>query len=109
MHDIYSRTPVNKTAALSVSQKNCSEYDEPIRPDEIANRIGILQKNHKNLKDSLGIKNKTQHTNLMYRFNKKTRKTGTHKQPELLTEYVRIGQEIQRLQRHLQDQNKAVV
>jgi len=98
--DIYHRTPINKTAALVTGQAGC-EPESDIGRDDIIYSIDRLQRKHRLIKRILGIEKKTQHTNLMYRYNKKGRTATGHKNPRIVDEYVRIGIAMQEMQNRL--------
>jgi len=95
--DIYTRLPINQTAKNVISQANAMP-DKELSRDELVHILDLLKRKHKLLKSILGIKSRAAHKNMMYRYNKFSRKVGGAKQPRALAEYVRIGIEIQRMQ-----------
>lgn len=90
-------TPVNKKTAIVVSQSGCVKSDEPLTKSELVYLVDRLKRKHRLLKVVLGIKTKAQHTNLMYKFNKKLPQFRYRDEPRAFIEYVRVGQDIKRL------------
>lgn len=101
MRDISTRTPVDRTAATVTSQRGC-EPDKDLSRSDIAEQIRLLERKRRLLKKVLGIHTRNAHKNLMYKFNKRGRKySRLEKDSRAMLEYVRVGAEVQRLQRHL--------
>jgi len=96
--DVYTMVPINKSSGSVVSQKGC-QPDKDLNRNEIIERIAYLNKKRNDLKQKLGITSYRQRKNIMYKFNKKTRKSGGHPQPGELLDYIKTGEEIQKLQK----------
>lgn len=96
-------TPVNKQTAIVVSQSGCVDSDKPLTKPELVYLVDRLKRKHRLLKSVLGIKTKAQHTNLMYKFNKKLPQFRYRDEPRSFIEYIRVGKDIQRLVKELQE------
>jgi hypothetical protein len=105
LNDIFTRVPINGTAQRVVGQKNATP-DSDIGRDDLVKIIDLLGRKHRLLKRVLGISNRTQHRNLMYRFSKRHHRVDGHKNPRALTEYVFVGAEIQRFMRLLEEKRR---
>lgn len=102
IHAILVRSPVNGVAARVVSQAGC-EGNTPLSREELCQIHDRLQRKHRLLKHVLGIKNKSQHSNLMVKFNRRLPQYRAANEPRAFTEYVRVGREMQRMCRALAD------
>jgi hypothetical protein len=96
--DIYSLKPINRTAALVTSQGGVSSEDSGASPHEIdEQRMNMLANRRKDLGDFLGITTKAQRKNYMYRISTRASYIATHRYPDLLLEWYKIGKESFRL------------
>jgi hypothetical protein len=96
--DIYSLNPVNKTASLVTSQRGVSNEDCGASPHEIdEQRAKMIANRRKELGEFLGITTKAQRRNHMYRIATRASYIATHRYPDLLLEWYKIGKESFRL------------
>lgn len=105
-HAIVVRSPINRTAASVVSQKNASTFDSPLSRAELIYLIERLNRKQRLLKFVLGIKNKSQHKNVKYRTKRAIPQRRQKAEPRALTEYMRNGQHIQLLVKELAEWEK---
>lgn len=98
-HDLLSRSPVDKTAALVVSQGGLSATENPLNKDELVGLIRLLTRRHHLLRHVLRIKNKRQHTNVMSRWNKGVPQFRVYVNSRAFAEYVLVGRQIQAIER----------
>jgi len=94
---VMNNSPINRQAAIVASQKNCVEQDFDISRQELIYLTERLERKHKLLKNVLQIKTKAQHKNFMYKYNKRIPQFRMEKEPRAFVEYVRVGQNIQKL------------
>lgn len=93
--------PINRQARVVTSQRHVATVDTPLTREELAAITNRLQRKQRLLKLVLGIKTKAQHVNTLYKFNKKIPQFRFKTEPRALVEYVRVGQEIQRINTEL--------
>ena len=96
INEILVRSPINRSTSHVVSQKGCSD-DRPIAREEIAYLVSRLQRKHGLMKTLLQIKTKRQHKNAIHKMNAGVQQFRSAKQPRIFAEYVRVGNDIQRL------------
>ena len=96
INEILVRSPINRSASHVVSQKGCSD-DRPLAREELAYLVLRLQRKHGLMKSLLQIKTKRQHKNVVYKMNAGIQQFRAAKQPRIFAEYVRVGNDIQRL------------
>ncbi|WP_294767205.1 hypothetical protein [uncultured Rhodoferax sp.] len=94
--DLPAMRPVNGRAASVVSQKGIAP-DADLSRDELLELIARLQRKSRLLKVVLGITNRAQHKNLMWKANKGFKATRIKSDPRAVVEYRRVGVEILRL------------
>lgn len=104
--DIFVRAPVNKLAAVVVSQKGVAETDTPLTREELARIVERLGRKQRLLKRVLGIANKSQHRNAIWKDNKRLIQYRAQNEPRAFVEYRRIGQEMARLNVELAEMRK---
>jgi hypothetical protein len=90
--------------AFLVGQRGATE-DVAIGRQDLVDLIARLQRKLRLLKVVLRIDNRAKHKNLIYRAAKGKGTLRTKANPRAVTEYVRIGHEIQRMNRALQEMN----
>lgn len=100
---VLNSQPINRQARIVTSQRRVSSTDTPLTREELAAITNRLQRKQRLLKLVLGIKNKSQHNNTLYKFKKKIPQFRGRAEPRALVEYVRVGQEIQRINRELEE------
>jgi hypothetical protein len=106
LHSILVRSPIDGVAARVVSQRNAATEDAPMTREEICAILDRLRRKHSLLKMVLAIKTKAQHANLRYKYGKKLPQFRQRKEPRAFTEYIRIGNEMQRLLDELHEMRK---
>lgn len=100
INDILVRSPVNRSASYVVSQKSCSD-DKPLSREELAYLVLRLKRKHELMKTLLQIKTRRQHKNAVYKMNAGIQQFRAAKQPRIFAEYIRVGNDIQRLSTEL--------
>lgn len=98
--------PVNRQAAMAVSQTGCAEKEDLLSKKELVDLVKRLERKQRLLKHVLGIKTKSQHMNAMYKFNRRIGQFRHKDNPRVFIEYKRVGEDIQRLIRELQTLKK---
>lgn len=93
---VLTLSPLNKTAAVVVSQNGCSD-DSSLSRQEIIEIKDRLERKSRLLKRVLSITNKAQHVNLVYKFNKGYFVRRFKQNPRAVVEYIHVGREIQRM------------
>ncbi len=101
LHAILVRAPVNRLAASVVSQRRVAAADTPLSREELAYLLDRLGRKQRLLKMVLGIKTKAQHTNLRYKHSRRLPQFRQQQEPRAFTEYIRVGNDMQRLSREL--------
>lgn len=101
MTRVLSASPINRQAGLVTTQRGCATEDEPLTKQELVQLVARLERKHRLLKHVLGIKNKSQHMNVMWKFNKGIRQSRYKENPRSMVEYKRCGEEMQRLIKEL--------
>jgi len=94
--DLLARSPINGNAARVVSQCGCVD-DADLNREQVLDLIEVLRRQRSMLADRLGIQNRTQKKNLMYRYNKRHARVSGHPQPMVLREYISLGKSLERL------------
>jgi len=94
--DVYALTPINGTAARVTSQSGCNESDE-LTIAELQSLKELCDRKRRLIKRFLGITNRSKHKNIMYKYNKRGRRSEGHKAPRILDEYVALGVSINRM------------
>jgi len=102
--DIYALTPIDKISAIATSQSNI-EDNKNLSPHELNNVKLQYLKKRKILAEELGIKNRTQHKNIMYR-SRRERYVKNHPKRYVLIEYIFIGKESYRICQYLESLKK---
>ena len=100
MRDIYIREPVNKSAAVATSQSGC-EDDFLATREDLNFCVAKIERKRRLIKHMLGITSRTKHKNLMARHAKKGRDVSGHKKPRILAEYVKTGENLNRIKRRI--------
>jgi hypothetical protein len=98
--------PINADARKAVRQGNCSYSDTELTRAELTEIMSRLQRKLGLLKLVLSIDNKAKHSNLIAAIKGKRYGSGkfrARQNPRSAIEYVRVGQEIQRMNRALQE------
>jgi len=98
--DFYALNPIDKTSAIVTSQANIKSEEE-LSPHELNNAKLEYVKKRKILAEKLGIKNRTQHKNMMYRSRIKSY-VKNHPKRDILMEYIFIGKEAFRLCQYME-------
>ena len=98
---VLNSEPINRQARVVTSQRHVATGDAPLTREELAHLTNRLQRKQRLLKLVLGIKTKAQHTNTLYKFNRKIPQFRGTKEPRALVEYVRVGQAIETINREL--------
>lgn len=107
LHAIFIRAPINRLVAGVVSQRGASAEDTPLTREELAYIVQRLSRKQRLLKRVLGIANRSQHKNMMWKANKRFTQYRVAREPRAFQEYRRIGQEMQRLNAELSAVKKA--
>ncbi len=94
---VLNAVPVNRQAAIVTRQAGCVEEDTDLTKPELVWLVDRLRRKHRLLKHVLGIKTKAQHTNLMYKYNKRIPQYRQRDEPRAMAEYIRCGKEMKRL------------
>ena len=94
--EILVRSPVNRSTSFVVSQDGCKD-ETPLTRDELSYLVRRLERKHRLMKHALQIKSKAQHKNMIYKLNIGVRQFRTEKEPRIVAEYVRVGNDMQRL------------
>lgn len=99
---VLNSTPINRQASFVVSQQGCALVDAEASRADLVFALSRLERKLRLMKSMLGVKNKTQHTNLMNRY-----KAGIKRQKgrplRLVKEYAATGSAMQLLNRRLQE------
>lgn len=98
---VLNSEPINRQARIVTSQRHVATGDLPLTREELLAICDRLQRKHRLLKHVLGIKTKAQHTNTMWKFNKKIPQYRGKQEPRALVEYVRVGKSIEIIVREL--------
>jgi len=107
LHAIFIRSPINRLSAGVVSQRGAAEEDSPLTREELAYIVQRLSRKQRLLKRVLGIANRSQHKNMMWKANKRFAQYRVAREPRAFQEYRRIGREMQRLNAELSAVKKA--
>lgn len=99
------RAPVNSTAARVTSQRSV-QVDEDLTPHQVQERIIYLVGQRKKIGAEIGIVARAQHDNIMYRANKYPNFVKNHPHSAKLKEWVRIGKEMDRLNKYLAEEKQ---
>jgi hypothetical protein len=97
------RAPVNSTAARVTSQRNV-QLDDDLTPHQVQERIIYLVGQRKKIGAEIGIVARAQHDNIMYRANRYPNFVKNHPHAVKLKEWVRIGKEMDRLNKYLAEE-----
>lgn len=101
---ILTSSPVNQTAARVVSRKRGSvETTGDLTREELTSILDRLQRKLRLLKVVLRIDTKAKHANLTYKARRGMRTYRGAANPRSVNEYLRVGQEIQRMSRALSE------
>jgi hypothetical protein len=92
MIDIYSRVPINKTAAVVTAQHGCCD-DSDIDANDLKYLKLRLERKQRLLKSMLGVRNKRHHKNIIARHDKRIA-IGAHS-PRAIQDYKRNGEALQ--------------
>ena len=95
--EILVREPVDRVARRVTSQTGVAEDDTPLTREELAALVNRLLRKNRLLRHVLGIDTKAKKVNTKYKAKKGIPQFRALKEPRALTEYLRCGQEIQRL------------
>jgi hypothetical protein len=94
---VITSAPVNGTARAVVRQPRGVESSGELTREELIEIVERLQRKMRLLKVALGITTKAQHKNVVAKFNKGLKSARFNADPRAVTEYKRVGEEIQRL------------
>lgn len=97
---ILTSTPINGTAARVVAQGHATDEGSLTR-DELVTLLRRVERKHRLLKHVLGIRNASQHRNAIYKATHGLPQYRRKAEPRAFTEYLRVGEQIQRLVRRL--------
>lgn len=99
------RTPINRVAARVTTQKTVTD-DCELTPEQVHERIIYLTSQRKKIGFEIGIVAHAQHANIMYRANKYPNYVKNHPHSTKLAEWIRIGKEMNRLNKYLADEKQ---
>ena len=102
---ILTSIPINRTAARVVAQGHTTDEGSLTR-DELVELLWRVERKHRLLKHVLGIRNASQHRNLIYKHTHGLPQYRRRAEPRAFTEYLRVGEQIQRLVRRLSEVKK---
>jgi len=103
---VLNSIPVNRQAAIIVSQSRCVKEDKPLTKKELVDLLNRLIRKQRLLKHILGIKTRSQHNNAIWKFNKHIPQFRNKENPRCFIEYKRVGEEMQRLNKELAELKK---
>ena len=101
LHALLTSTPIDRVARRVTSQAGAATADTPLAREELAALVHRLCRKQRLLKRVLGIRNKSQHQNTTYKARHGIKQIRAKVEPRALTEYMRCGQEIARLNSEL--------
>lgn len=104
-YEVFVRSPVNRSAGAMLSGKD--NVEKEIQFDELRYLISRLQRKRKMLDYRLGVKKKNTRKNLMYKISHDISFLRTASNKEILQEWARNGQAIERLSRELEIRRKS--
>ena len=104
--DVMHMTPINRAAAKVTSQKGCHQ-DSSMSRDEVIEISSRLKRKHRLLRFVLGIDTKAKHVNLVYKAKKGFFTRRGKKNPRAVSEYLLVGEQMQRLQKELGEMRRA--
>lgn len=107
LHAILIRAPVNRLAASVVSQRRAAREDTPLNREELIYLVDRLARKRRLLEAVLGIKTRSQRSNLMYKHKRRLPQFRQAQEPRAFTEYIVVGREMQRLIVELAERRKA--
>lgn len=99
--EILTRCPVDRTTRMVTSQRNVSESDGPLSKQDLIDITERCIRKQRLLKIVLGIRNKSQHSNFVYRYNKGWKQKRSAREPRAAQEYIRLGEMMQRFNAEL--------
>jgi hypothetical protein len=100
---VLASAPIDRKASIVASQKGCAEGDrDHLRIDELKSQLAVLQRRQSDLRDLLGVENKSQQKNLKVKVAKGLR----HGRVPVVQEYIRNGNAIQIISKTLADINR---
>lgn len=105
MSNVYSMSPINKTAAIVSSQKGVTDYSD-LTPAELNATREQYLKRRIPLAKELGIVTKAKKRNVMYKAGKHKNFIKNHPKSELMKEYVFMGKQSNRITRYLESIKK---
>lgn len=85
------RVPIDRLAMRVSSQKGCVD-DIGVSIQDIKILLARLERKMRLMKHVLGVNTRSQHKNLMYRFNKNGNPNAKHGQKRIFLEYKRVGE-----------------
>lgn len=97
LHSILTSSPIDSAARRVTSQAGCATDAALLSREELAALVQRLSRKQRLLKLVLGITNKRQHKNTVYKAGKGLKQFRAAKEPRALTEYRLCGREIARL------------
>jgi hypothetical protein len=103
LHALLISTPIDRVARRVTSQAGAATVDTPLTKPELVALLQRLGRKQRLLKRVLKITNKRQHMNTVYKANKGIPNFRCATEPRAVTEYVRCGREMQRLNGELAD------
>lgn len=104
---VLTSAPVNHTAARVVGRRRDLESPSDLTREELIERLQWLERKLRLLKVVLGIDTKAKHRNLIYKAGKGMPTYRGAANSRAVAEYIRIGHEMQRMNRALQDLRSA--
>jgi P2-related tail formation protein len=99
---VLTSVPVNHTAARVVGRRRGLEEPSTMTREELIDLMKRLERKLRLLKVVLGIDTKAKHRNLLYKTGKGMRTYRGSANSRTVEEYIRIGHEMQRMNRTLQ-------
>ena len=98
--DLLSATPIDRNAAIVTGQAGCTDGLEQLPERDLMAMKDRMERKHRLLKHVLGIRSKTQHKNLMHKWNKGLPQF-RQRHSRAFVEYVCLGRQIQDVTREL--------
>jgi hypothetical protein len=103
---VLSAHPVNRQAAIAVSQTGCEDERGFLTRTELLHLLFRIRRKHRLLKRVLGITKRRQHNNMMRAFAERRPHYKVQSEPRAFAEYMRCGVEIARLSQELATDRK---
>lgn len=90
------RSPVDRITRAVTDQRAVARHDRPLTRDELLEILNRCERKQRLLKRVLRIETKTQHKNLVHRWQLGVRQSRVEREPRAALEYVRLGNMMQR-------------